>query len=141
MTDFAGKSTGSVKFNLINMDLSKETMIGNWIKYSENFIPVEAQDLIVMQRGSHSQYTPIELNDDVLDACGFKYDEVLVCWIERSTFFTLEPHTNEALECDGFIFPRLLGKQCVFVWLHDLQNFFKLVTGKQIIFNPQKLKK
>lgn len=122
------------------MDLSKEVMIGNWVAYETSYIQIVVGDLAVMEKGSQSSipYEPIPLTVEVLEACRFIYDEALVRWEHKETGFIVEPYTTENLLYDGFFYHRIPG--VIFKKLHTLQNFFRIMTGGILTFNPHLLK-
>lgn len=120
------------------MELRNELRIGSWISYHGRYVQTDVGDLIMMGEGNN-YYEPIPLNDHVLEACGFWYDDILDRWIQKPVGFTLETHLARNMSVEGYVYPRIIGTEVILRHLHELQLLFYIITGRELNFNLKKI--
>lgn len=119
--------------------IPQELRIGNWVDYrmSDNPIQIAAKDLLDAETrpldGWQMIYKPIHLNSEILEAVGFEMDAAyqIPKWKNKEGFFFFSESGIDDFSV------RLMDRFDIEIqYLHQLQNLYYLLTGKELTYTP-----
>lgn len=104
-------------------------MIGNFVSWYGKPTRIMNRNEVFEISSGKSPASPLEITPEILeDRFRFIHDKGL--WIHKSTGFSLVLSHDENLVSNGFKYTKL--PSVVFKEVHNLQNFFAIVTGETL---------
>jgi hypothetical protein len=127
------------------MITASELRIGNYVlhKGGVRILPVKMnfEHFQLLQKGSEKDFFPIKLQPDVLLKCGFEENKSYALLPdERQFILTLPIIGNNKNEVIAFVHKEIYARAVVndlvitnhFYYLHQLQNVYFALTGKEL---------
>lgn len=99
----------------------QELKIGNWINYRGDVCPIDLQDfkMMIEHPAGHDSWKPISLTEEWLEKFGFEQHPW--GWVNQIRL------TNKS-----YIYQTDNGDNVKITYVHQLQNLFYVLTGKEL---------